>query len=133
MMKVLTVVFVSLFVTIPSLIYSVSNWAFTVVLFPLGLIHQLLMGKAGHSRGMAQRIAIGSVFINIVSPLFLILGFPLILYFYVWEPLGWIFFAWMIIYFVSRRFSGVHEWQVRYFKGLKGLDALEQKTKGKKK
>jgi hypothetical protein len=25
----------------------------------------------------------------------------------------------MIIYFVSRRFSGVHKWQVRSFEGLK--------------
>jgi len=44
-----------------------------------------------------------------LSPIFLILGVPLILYFYVWEPLGWAFFAWMVIYFLSRMHTGVHK------------------------
>lgn len=131
-MKVLTVVFVSLFVTIPSLIYSVSNWAFTVVLFPILMLHQLLMGKAGYFRGGAQRIAIGSVFLKIVSPLFLTIVVPIILYMAGWFLIAWIFGGWMIVYFVIRRWSGVSQRDPQGFKAYKSLLQLDKRiTKGK--
>ena len=44
-----------------------------------------------------------------LTPIFLIVALPVIFYFYVWELLGWIFFAWMLIYFLSRLYSGVHK------------------------
>jgi len=132
MMKVLMVLSVFLFVTIPSIIYSVSNWAFTVVLFPLGLIHQLLMGKARQFRGMAQRIAITSVFFKIVSPLFLTIVVPIILYMAGWFPIAWIFGGWMIVYFVIRRWSGVSQTDPQGFKAYKSLVQLDKRiTKGK--
>jgi hypothetical protein len=113
--------FVFLFVTVPSIVYSISVWIF----LPIGLLLRLFTGRSFAIRTFPL------VLYKLILPIFLILGVPLILYFYVWGPLGWIFSAWMIIYFISRRFSGVHEWQVRYLEGLKELDDLEQEIKRK--
>ena len=99
-MGFIVALFVFLFVTVPSIVFSISAWIF----LPIGLFLRLF-GRSFFLRTFP------SVFYNLILPIFLILGVPLILYFYVWEPLGWIFFAWMIIYFIMRRFSGVHEWQ----------------------
>jgi len=69
-------------------------------------------------------------------PIFLLLGLPVIFYFYLWKPLAWIFFAWMIIYFISRRFTGAHEKEMQLRQGWKEFDALKQKmekeAKGRK-
>ncbi|MBT9151534.1 MAG: hypothetical protein DDT40_01730 [candidate division WS2 bacterium] len=122
-MRWLVVLFVFLFITVPSIVFSVSAWIWVILFLPI----RLLTGKSFAIRTFTP------VLYKLILPTTLIFGIPLILYFYVWEPLGWIFFAWMIIYFIIRRFSGVHEWETRYIQGLKGLDALEQKSKRKNK
>ena len=128
MMKILTVVLVFVFVTIPSLIYSVTNWVFTVSLLPLFLIHQLLMVKTRPFRGMAQRIAVSSVILQIVSPLFLIIVVPIILGVAGRFLIAWIFGAWMMLYFIIRRWSGVSQRDPQGFKAYKSLMQLDKRT-----
>ena len=120
-MGFIVALFVFLFITVPSIVFSVSAWIWTLLLLPI----RLLIGKH-----YAIRVFIPFLY-KFIFPISLILGVPLVLYFYVWELLGWIFFAWMIIYFVSRRFSGVHDLAMRSIEAMKGLDDLEQKMKRK--
>jgi len=86
------------FVTIPSIIYGFSAY----LLFPLGLLLSIFTGKPSALRG--SRIAVWLV------PFFLIVAVPVGLYF-LWWPLAPIFAAWMLVYFVGRRFSGVFQRQ----------------------
>jgi len=116
----LIALFTFLFVTAPSFLYSVSVWIF----LPIGLFLRLFIGRSFIIRTWP------SVLYKLILPIFLILGVPLIFYLYVWEPLGWIFFAWMIIYFIGRRWSGIHEWESAYIKSTRWAD-LDEKEKGK--
>lgn len=85
------------FITVPSIIYGISGF----VLLPLGFFLILFTGRPSGIR--ASLIALK------LTPIFLIIVVPIILYFYAWEPLNWIFFAWMLIYFLSRFYTGVHK------------------------
>jgi hypothetical protein len=122
-MGCLTALFVFPFITVPSIVYSVSAWIWVILFLPIRLVT---------GRSFAIRI-FAPVLYRLILPTFLIVGVPLILYLYVWKPLGWIFFAWMIIYFISRRFTGVHEFETLSIKGWKEFDAFEQKMKEKPK
>ena len=103
------------FITIPSLIYGISGY----ILLPVGLLLRLLTGKPSGIR--ASIIAIK------LNPIFLLFGVPLIFYFYVWKPLAWIFFAWMTIYFVSRRFTGASQKKTQIMQGWEEADAIMRK------
>jgi hypothetical protein len=87
--------FVLVFIMIPSFIYMAGAWIF----FPVGL------GVRFFSRSFAIRYY-PSLLFHILLPLFLIYELPYMLYVFVSKPAGWLFFAWMLIYFITRRFSG---------------------------
>lgn len=82
-------------VTLPSIIYGVSSYA----LLPLGFVLSLFTGKPSSFR--ASTIAVK------LTPIFLVVGVPLILYFYLSKLAGWIFFGWIVLYLIIRRFSGI--------------------------
>jgi len=89
---------VLLFTTIPSIVYGICAWIFV----PIGLFLRLF-GRSFALRTYPWLLS------KLILPIFLIIVVPSILYFYVWEPLCWIFFAWMIIYFIGRRWSGISD------------------------
>jgi len=64
-----------------------------------------------------------------LSTIFLLLLVPVILYLYVWELLGWIFFVWVAIYFLIRIYSGVHKKEKVVIEAWKQLEVLEEKYK----
>jgi len=104
-MGCLVALFTFPFITVPSIIYAITHAALFMVLLPIGYLQALLTGKPDWLRHtyLADVIAVK------LNPIFLIIGIPLILYSYVWELLAWIFFVWMIIYFILRRYSGVSQ------------------------
>jgi len=116
-MGCLAALFAFPFITVPSIFYGISGY----ILLPVGFFLSLFVGRPSAFRA--------SLIASKLIPIFLILGIPLILYFYTWAPLGWIFFAWMIIYFISRRFTGAHEKEVQLRQGWKEAEAIEQKMK----
>ena len=63
-----------------------------------------------------------------LTPIFLIVVLPIIFYLYVWEPLSWIFFAWMLIYFLSRLYTGVHKQELATTKAWKELASLAKQN-----
>lgn len=132
MKLIIAVVFSLLFITIPSLIYSVICWVFTVILAPLALIHQLLMGKERFLGGAAQRILIGSVVLKIVAPLFLIFVIPIIFFIAGWFLIACIFGGWMITYFIIRRYSGVSQAEPKILEAYKRLQELDEEVKLRK-
>ena len=85
------------FITVPSIIYGFSCY---ILMLPSFL---LLLFKGKPSNIEVSLLAIK------LAPVFLIVVLPVIFYFYVWEPLSWIFSVWMIIYFLSRFYTGAHE------------------------
>ena len=109
------------FITVPSLIYVISGF----ILMPVGFILSIFTGKVSGVRAW--------VIADKLSPIFLILGVPLIFYFYVWEPLGWAFFAWMILYFLSRIYTGVHKRDAKIHEGWREKEAIVEKFKKLKK
>lgn len=108
-----------IFITIPSIILSISHF----VLMPIGWFLSLFTGKPS---------ALRAHFITLkLSPIFLVLIVPAILYFYVWVPLCWIFFAWMVIYYVSRRWTGAVQRDREMEEVLKKIDTIERGMKDK--
>jgi len=103
-------------VTVPSLIYGISGW----LLIPVGWLVRLFIGRPAFSYK-------AGVIVLKLSTISLLLVVPAILYLYVWEPLGIIFFCWMGFYLLIRIYSGVHERERTAFEALKQLDALERK------
>ncbi len=103
------------FITVPSIVYGISAY----ILLPIGFFLSLFTGKLPEFR--ASLIAAKLI------PTFLLLVVPLILYFYVWEPLGLAFFVWMVIYFLSRIYSGVHKREARIHEGWKEAKAIMEK------
>ena len=104
------------FVTVPSIIYGISAY----ILLPVGLLLSVFTGKPSFFK--ASRIAVK------LLPPFLILAVPAGLYF-VWWPLGLIFAIWMIIYFISRRHSGVSERESQIVRGWEEAEVIEKKMK----
>jgi len=117
------------FVTIPSVIYGVSHFLLMGILLPVGFLLSFLKGRLLYRKAIlyADIIAVK------LSPLFLILFIPIILYIYVWQIGGWIFFGWMIIYFISRKYSRVsikHEQLTKTHKDFDVLlDRMDDRTK----
>ena len=122
-------VFGFLLVTIPSIIYSASNWVFTIILMPFAFIHQLVRGRTNLRAGR-QRAAISHVFLKYGSPLFLMFGVPFILFKLGWFMIAWVFGAWMIIYFVIRRLQGTDRRDEEYYQALR-YSSLSEKEKEK--
>jgi len=114
-LKLFIVVFL---VTVPSLIYGISGW----LLMPVGWLVRLFIGRPVFSYK-------AGVIVLKLSTIFLLLVVPAILYLYVWEPSGLIFFCWMGFYLLIRIYSGVHKRERTAFEALKQLDALERKYK----
>ena len=119
-MGCLTALFVFPFVTIPSIIYGMSGY----ILLPIGFFLSIFTGKVSSIRA--------AVIADKLSPVFLILGVPLILYFYAWEPLGWIFFAWMVIYFLSRIYTGVHKRDAKMHQGWREAETMMEELEKSK-
>jgi amino acid transporter len=121
--------FVVPFVTLPSIVYSISYFALGFLITYIVVLYNLAIGR--RSTFLRLRCAIiGDRITSKVVPIFLIIVVPIILYFYTWKLAGWIFFAWMIIYFLSRRFSGVSRWHMQVIqqrkKAEKTLDRIEE-------
>ncbi|MFC1981519.1 hypothetical protein ACFLVN_04680, partial [Chloroflexota bacterium] len=112
-MYVLILPIVFFLVTVPSLIYGISAW----LLIPIGWLMRLFIGRPIFSY-KAGLIALK------LSTILLLLIVPTILYLYVLEPLGLIFFIWMALYLLIRIYSGVHEKEKIFIKAWKDLDAL---------
>jgi len=107
------------FITVPSITYGISGY----LLLPVGFFLILFVGKP--SRIQDSLLALK------LTPIFLIVLVPIVLYFYVWEPLSWIFFAWMLIYFLSRFYTGVHKKEVAMIHAWKEFAAFtEQNVQG---
>jgi len=105
-------------VSVPSLVYGISPYLF----IPIGWLIRLFIGRPVFSY-KAGIIALK------LSTLFLLLIVPTVLYLYVWELLGWIFFIWMGLYLLIRIYSGVHGKQQVVIEAWKHLDTLEEKYK----
>ena len=119
-MKFLTWLLVFPFVTLPSLIYSILTW----LLLPVGILFSLATGRySGYRAGL---------FVWVLKPLLLIVGIPALLYFNDRTLVGLVFSIWMIIYFLSRRFSGTHQFEMQALKGLKTLEELKRNASSQK-
>jgi len=118
-----------MFVTIPSIIYSASNWVFTILLMPFAFIHQTVMGRTNLRAGR-QRLAISSFFMRVVSPLFLIFGVPFIFFKLGWLIIAWFFGAWMLIYFIIRILQGTDGRDKAYYQALR-YSSMSEKEKEK--
>lgn len=103
-------------VTLPSLIYGIFPW----FLIPVGWLIRLFIGRPILSY-KAGVIALK------LSTIILLVVVPTILYLYLWAPLSWIFFAWMVLYLVIRIYSGEHEKERAVVEDWKHFDALERK------
>ena len=106
-----------IFELIPSLIYGISAW----VLTPVGLLSGLFMRRPNPYKK--------ALFTFKFSTAFLIIILPVILYLFIWKPLGLIFMFWMVVYFVIRLFSGAHEKEQMIREGIKGMSAITEKYK----
>ncbi len=104
------------FVTIPSIIYGLSAY----ILLPVSFLLLLFTGRP-------SRIQV-FLFAVKLTPVFLIVALPIIFYFYVWESLGWIFFAWMLIYFLSRLYTGVHKKELAMIAAWKELASFTKQN-----
>jgi len=113
---VLILVLLFFLVTVPSLIYGISSF----ILTPVGWLIRLFIGRPIFSY-KAGVIALK------MSTVFLLIIVPTILYFYVWEPLGWIFFSWIALYFLIRIYSGVHERERTIINAWKEFDVFINK------
>ncbi len=111
------------FVTIPSIVYSIAYFILIIPLYPIGFLFNIFMGKPSHKRALRLADAISVK----ILPIVLIIVLPVIFYFYVWVPLAWIFFAWMIIYFITRKYSGVSEKHARLTETYKEWEELEDR------
>lgn len=105
-----------LLVTIPSIIYGISGY----ILLPVGCFLVLFMGSFSSIRASLIAFKLSTVFLIIVV--------PVILYFYVWEFAGWIFFFWMIIYFILRIYSGVHKKEVIMIQAWREFASFTEKN-----
>ncbi len=114
---VLSLLIVFLLVTVPSILYGLSAW----ILIPVGLLSRQFMPRPTRTKVALITLKFTTIFL-----LFIV---PVILYLYVWAPLGWMFFGWMALYFLSRFYSGAHKKELMIREGAKGLEALEEKYK----
>ena len=106
-----------IFITIPSIIVNISH----IVLLPIGWFLSVFTGRPSGLRAH---------FITLkLSPIFLVLVVPAIFYSYVWVPLCWIFFIWMVIYYISRRWTGAVQRDRQMEEVLKKIDATERRMK----
>jgi len=108
---------VFLLVTIPSLLYGLSAW----ILIPIGLISRHFMPRPTRTKEILITLKFTTIFLLLIV--------PIILYLYVWPPLGWIFFSWMALYFLSRFYSGAHTKELLIREGAKKLESLEERGK----
>lgn len=105
------------FVWIPSMILNISHF----ILLPIGWLLSVFTGRPSGLRAH---------FITLkLSPIFLILVIPAIFYSYVWVPLAWIFFTWMVIYYISRRWTGAVQRDRQMEELLREMDATERRIK----
>ena len=104
-------------VTIPSILYGLSAW----VLIPIGLLSRHFMPRPTRTKETLITLKFTKIFL-----LFIV---PVILYLYVWSPLGWIFFSWMALYLLGRFYSGAHKKELMIREGAKGLEAIEERYK----
>jgi hypothetical protein len=86
--------FLILLVTIPSILYGISDY----VLFPVGFLLSLFTKQPS--------IIKSSIIATRITPFFLLFIVPFILYVFTWEPLGWIFFGWILLYLIISVYSG---------------------------
>lgn len=114
--RFLILLIVFFLVTIPSLIYGISG----LLLIPVGWLVRLFIGRPVFSYK-------AGVIVLKLSTIFLLLVVPAILYLYVWEPSGLIFFCWMGFYLLIRIYPGVHKREKIAVEALKQLDALERR------
>jgi hypothetical protein len=75
----------------------------TILTFVISLPLRLFMS------GMRAAILSDKICVKFLTPICLLVVLPVIFYLYVWAPLAWIFFGWMLLYFILRRVTGVSE------------------------
>jgi len=117
-MHFLTRVILFFLITVPSLIYGISPH----LLIPVGWLIRLFIGRPVFSYTTG-------VIVLKLSTILLLLIVPTVLYLYVGELLGWIFFIWIGLYLLIRIYSGVHEKEKVVIEAAKHLDDLEEKYK----
>ena len=115
-MTVVLKILMILFTTLPSIVYSVT---YGILFFVSCLI---TLYKA---RNVAITIA------DKFNPVLLIVGLPIIFYVYVLHALAFAFSAWMILYFILRRWSGVSKLTEMQSEASKRLGILERQVKNK--
>jgi hypothetical protein len=100
-------------ITVPSIIYSISSW----FLIPLGWLSQLIIGKPifNYKAGI---VALKSSTVILLSVI------PIVIYIYINEIAGLLFFIWMALYLLIRVYSGVHEKEKNVIDAWRQLDIL---------
>lgn len=106
-----------LLVTVPSILYGLSAW----ILIPVGILARHFMPRPTRTKAMLITLKFTTIFLLFIM--------PVILYLYVWSPLGWIFFSWMALYFLSRFYSGAHKKELMIREGARDLEAFEERYK----
>lgn len=110
------IILTTIFVTLPSVVYSIT----LAVLFPIGYLLSL-----GRSKASAIKIA------YILNPIISVIILPLLFYFYISHLLSFIFAGWMLLYFVLRRLIGVSKTNIMQINALRGLESLKRETEDK--
>jgi len=108
----------TILVSIPSHIYGISGW----LSVPVAYLFRLFIDKPNITR-------VGIIAFKIRT-IFVLLIIPLILYLYVWEPAGWIFFVWMTSYLLLRIYSGAHQQGLAWTQKWERMDAFLEQKKG---
>ena len=105
-------------VAIPSNIYGFS----LLLLTPVGYLLRMFIDR--------PTIISGPIIAEKIRTIFVLLIIPAVLYLYVWEPAGWIFFCWMASYLLIRFDSGVHQQEVEWTQKWKRWDAAMEQNRG---
>lgn len=104
-----------IFELLPSILYGITPYFF----MPIGYMSGYFMKRPSPSKRLIITLKFTTAFLIVIM--------PVILYLYVWKPLGFIFFAWIVIYFIIRFYSGAHEKERSIRHGAMGLNMLIEK------
>lgn len=108
------------FMTLPSLLYGILHF---VLGFIIGLSLRPFTG------GDRAAFLSDAICVKFFTPVSLLIVLPSIFYFYVCTTLAWIFFGWMLLYFILRRYSGVSKQHAQLDQSFKEADILMSEMK----
>jgi|GEM_PF-3908704 len=110
------------FITLPSLLYGIVHG---ILVFLVSLPIRPFTG------GDRAAFLSDAICIKFLTPVSLLIVLPIVFYLYVWTPLAWVFFGWMLLYFVLRKYSGVSKQHAQIDQSFKEADKLISELKNK--